>query len=106
MTIDEINIEKFEKEQLKLLIERLKDIDNYTGFKNGAYKYELGKYEANILLKQLSKQEKLIDEILSTRFFKNDCPSSISGEELDCCKDCQNDYKNCWLKYFEKEKGK
>jgi len=47
---EEEKIEEFDREQLKLLINKLKVINNFTGFHDGAFKYYLGKYEADILL--------------------------------------------------------
>lgn len=56
-------MKKFDKEQLNLLIERLKDINNYTGFKNGAFKYYLGKYEADILINRINELEEEINKL-------------------------------------------
>lgn len=77
----------------------------------------------NQLLKKENKQLKdLIDTILAFPFFKNECPLSVcfendSKEEYaqnifykdDYCENnCNDDYKDCWLKYFkelQKAKG-
>ena len=49
MNKEEIKIKEFDKEQLEILLNDLQDIDKFTGFKDGAFKYELGKYQANLL---------------------------------------------------------
>ena len=56
-------IKKFDKEQLELLLNDLQDIDKFTGFKDGAFKYELGKYQANLLVNCIKKQKEVIDKI-------------------------------------------
>ena len=49
MNKEEIKIKEFDKEQLEILLNDLQDIDKFTGFKDGAFKYELGTYFDNIL---------------------------------------------------------
>lgn len=61
--MDKEKIEKFDKEQLELLLNDLQDIDKFTGFKNGAFKYELGKYQANLLINCIKKQKEVINKI-------------------------------------------
>lgn len=56
-------IKKFDKEQLELLLNDLQDIDKFTGFKDGAFRYELGKYQANLLVNCIKKQKEVIDKI-------------------------------------------
>lgn len=56
-------IKKFDKEQLEILLNDLQDIDKFTGFKDGAFKYELGKYQANLLINCIKKQKEVIDRI-------------------------------------------
>lgn len=60
--MDKEKIEKFDKEQLELLLNDLQDIDKFTGFKNGAFKYELGKYQASLLVNCIKKQKEIIDK--------------------------------------------
>ena len=50
-------VENFEKEQLDKLISDLKDINQYTSFKNGAFIYDLGKYQGNLLTNYIEKIE-------------------------------------------------
>lgn len=62
--MDKEELEKFDKEQLDILLNDLQDIDKFTGFKNGAFKYELGKYQANLLINCIKKQKEVIDMFL------------------------------------------
>ena len=57
-------IEKFDKEQLDILLNDLQDIDKFTGFEDGAFKYELGKYQANLLINCIKKQKEVIDKAI------------------------------------------
>lgn len=86
MDKEEIKIKEFDKEQLELLLKDLQDIDKFTGFKDGAFKYELGKYQANLLVNCIKKQKEVID----------DCKEDISNlldiinkncNELKCTSD-------------------
>lgn len=61
--MDKEKIKKFDKEQLELLLNDLQDIDKFTGFKDGAFRYELGKYQANLLVNCIKKQKEVIDKI-------------------------------------------
>ena len=61
MNKEEIKIKEFDKEQVEILLNDLQDIDKFDGFKDGAFKYELGKYQANLLVNYIKKQEELID---------------------------------------------
>ena len=71
----------------------------------------------NQLLKKENKQLKdLIDTILNFSFFKEECPLNFSFEDNSkedkaqdvfyedeyCENACNDDYRKCWLKYFEK----
>ena len=58
-------IKEFDKEQLEILLNDLQDIDKFTGFKDGAFKYELGKYQANLLVNCIKKQKEVIDKVSS-----------------------------------------
>lgn len=48
-------IKEFDKEQLEILLNDLKDIHKFTGFKDGSFRYEMTKYQANILLAYIEK---------------------------------------------------
>ena len=56
-------IKEFDKQQLEILLNDLQDINKFTGFKDGAFKYELGKYQANLLVNCIKKQKEVIDKI-------------------------------------------
>ena len=58
-------IKEFDKQQLEILLNDLQDIDKYTGFKDGAFKYELGKYQANLLVNCIKKQKEVIDKAIN-----------------------------------------
>lgn len=50
-------IKEFDKEQLEILLNELKDIHKFTGFKDGSFRYELTKYQATILLDYIERLE-------------------------------------------------
>ena len=60
----EEKIKRFENEQLEILLNDLQDVDKFTAFKNGAFKYELGKYQANLLVNCIKKQKEVIDKAI------------------------------------------
>ena len=61
------------------------------------------------LKEKLNKSNKIIDEILNECFYIYDCPISRLEDEngkifkLCDCENCEENYKKCWLKYFETE---
>ena len=57
-------IKELDKQQLEILLNDLQDIDKFTGFKDGAFKYELGKYQANLLINCIKKQKEVIDKAI------------------------------------------
>ena len=57
-------IKEFDKQQLEILLNDLQDIDKFTGFKDGAFKYELGKYQANLLVNCIKKQKEVFDKAI------------------------------------------
>lgn len=60
---EEENIKQFDSEQLEIVLNDLQDIDKFTGFKDGAFKYELGRYQANLLVNQIKKYKEVIDTL-------------------------------------------
>ena len=61
---------------------------------------------------QIEEKDKIIDKLLSYENFEGDCPYSVYDFEVPLqdeimkicdCENCQDDYKKCWLKYFENE---
>ena len=57
-----MNEKEFEKQQLEQLISDLKDIDKYTSFKNGAFIYDLGKYQGSLLVNHINNLQSKIDK--------------------------------------------
>lgn len=80
-------------------------------------------WENQLLKKENQELKDLIDTILNFSFFKEECPlnfgfdnstnedksQSIFYEDEWCENNCNDNYKDCWLKYFKKlqelEKG-
>ena len=86
--IEEI-IKEFHRQQLEMLLDDLQDINKFTGFKDGAFKYELEKYQANLLVNCIKKQKEVIDKAIKfiedTYYSKNttDIDSIVvSGDKL------------------------
>ena len=78
--------------------------------------------ERNNLAQALDENKKLINTILNFSFFKEECPLNFSFEDNSkedkaqnifyndeyCENNCNDIYKDCWLKYFkelQKAKG-
>ena len=73
-------------------------------------------WENMLLKKENKKLKELIDTILNFSFFKEECPlnfgfenstnedksQSIFYEDEWCENNCNDNYKDCWLKYFKK----
>ena len=72
MNKEEIKIKEFDKQQLEILLNDLQDIDKFTGFKDGAFKYELGKYQANLLVGCIKKYKEVIDKATNELFILKD----------------------------------
>lgn len=52
---EEERIKEFEERELSQLISDLRDINTYTSFKNGAYIYDLGHYQGQLLLQEIER---------------------------------------------------
>ena len=59
-----MNEKEFEKQQLEQLLNDLKDIDKYTSFKNGAFIYDLGKYQGSLLVNHINYLQSKIDKAI------------------------------------------
>ena len=81
MNKKEIKIKEFDKEQLELLLKDLQDINKFNGFKDGAFKYELGKYQANLLVNCIKKYKEVIDKAIEYIESKNNGYCIKNGEE-------------------------
>ena len=68
------------------------------------------------LLKEIERLNNIINTMLDFNFFKEECPlnfgytekcdeekaQDIFYEDDYCEENCNDDYKKCWLKYFER----
>ena len=61
---EEEKIKQFEKEQLEILLNDLQDINKFTGFRDGSFKFELGKYQANLLVNCIKGYKEVIDKAI------------------------------------------
>lgn len=85
-----MNDKEFEKQQLEQLINDLKDIDKYTSFKNGAFIYDLGKYQGSLLVNHINNLQSKIDkanEILNRPQFEYDNIPCNYEEDIEELKD-------------------
>lgn len=77
--------------------------------------YEVLAPDADEIIKELDRLNNIIDTILEFNFFKEECPLNFGfGDEKEekaqdafyeddyCEENCNDIYKKCWLKYFEK----
>ena len=89
------------------IVERLKD--------SLEYEYNLSFYDRKHLLEEIYRLNNIIDTMLEFSFFKEECPLNFGfGDEKEekaqdvfyeddyCEENCNDIYKKCWLKYFEK----
>lgn len=58
-----MNTKEFEKQTLEQLLIDLKDIDNYKSFRKGAFVYDLGHYQGQLLLQEIERLNNKIDEL-------------------------------------------
>ena len=57
-----MNTKEFEKQTLEQLLIDLKDIDNYKSFRKGAFVYDLGHYQGQLLLQEIERLNNIINE--------------------------------------------
>lgn len=100
----------------KLIEEHKEETHPYKRYEFDSTSYTLLLIDINNLLKENKQLKDLIDTILNFSFFKEECPlnfgfenntnedksQSIFYEDEWCENNCNNNYKNCWLKYFKK----
>lgn len=60
---EEERIKEFEERELSQLISDLRDINTYTSFKNGAYIYDLGRYQGLLLVNEIERLNNIINEL-------------------------------------------
>ena len=77
--------------------------------------YEVLAPDADEIIEELERLNNIIDTMLEFSFFKEECPLNFGfGDEKEekaqdvfyeddyCEQNCNDIYKKCWLKYFEK----
>lgn len=103
---DELKIDKLQQEN-KILRENAENNDKVVDKVN---------WENQLLKKENKQLKDLIDTILNFSLFKEECPlnfgfenntnedksQSIFYENQWCENNCNDNYKDCWLKYFKK----
>lgn len=94
-----MNEEDYKKLRKDLGIDEYLELIQEDKNLNGGY-ISLAQY-MYLLEHQLEEKDKLINEILSYGWFDGDCPASITGENLNYCENCIDNYKQCWLDYFK-----
>lgn len=55
---------EFEKQTLEQLLNDIKDIDNYKSFRNGAFVYDLGYYQGQLILQEINRLNNKINEAI------------------------------------------
>jgi len=73
--------EEFDRQELEKLLDELKDIDNYTGFKDGAFVYYLGKYKGSLLVQEIERLRKIIN--IAVEELENIPVGANGGQILD-----------------------
>ena len=81
----------------------------------GNYCYSLPVETTKAVIKELERLNNIIDTMLEFSFFKEECPlnfgfgdkkeekaQDVFYEDDYCEENCNDIYKKCWLKYFEK----
>lgn len=104
--------------QLRFENEMLQQVVDTNGVPSEVYDYIDCTHRNTELLKENQELKDLIDTILNFSFFKEECPlnfgfknntnedksQSIFYEDEWCENNCNDNYKDCWLKYFKKLK--
>ena len=102
--------------QLRFENEMLQQVVDTNGVPSEVYDYIDCTHRNTELLKENQELKDLIDTILNFSFFKEECPlnfgfenntnedksQSIFYEDEWCENNCNDNYKDCWLKYFKK----
>ena len=102
--------------QLRFENEMLQQVVDTNGVPSEVYDYIDCTHRNTELLKENQELKDLIDTILNFSFFKEECPlnfgfgnntnedksQNIFYEDQWCENNCDDNYKDCWLKYFKK----
>ena len=97
----------------KELFECLKRLSKTNNLRDGI---DIRKEEANIIVKEIERLNNIINTMLEFNLFAEECPlnfgytercneekaQDVFYEDDYCEKTCNDDYKKCWLKYFER----
>ena len=91
----------------KAMLENVDKIDDVKFLQNELKEHLRKEFD---LQQQFEEKNKVIDEILNFQSFTDDCPCIEIYDYIkilnlcNCsfCK-CKDDYKKCWIKYFENE---
>ena len=59
-----MNTKEFEKQTLEQLLIDIKDIDNYKSFRKGAFVYDLGHYQGQLILQEINRLNNKIDKAI------------------------------------------
>lgn len=116
MNIETIN--KWLDEEYGCSYTRLEELHDFYFEKYCDLKQENQKLKIQISAREeeYRKSEELLNTILNFEFFKNECPLNLGFEKGTnedkaqdvfyedeyCENNCNDDYRKCWLKYFEK----
>jgi hypothetical protein len=55
---------EFNNNQLEQILNELRDIENYKGFKDGAWKYELGYYQGLLIVDKINQLQERINQAI------------------------------------------
>jgi hypothetical protein len=58
-----MNTKEFEKQTLEKLLIDLNDIDNYKSFRKGAFVYDLGHYQGQLLLEEINRLKDKVEQL-------------------------------------------
>jgi hypothetical protein len=81
---------EFEKQTLDQLLIDLKDIDNYKSFRKGAFVYDLGHYQGQLLLNEINRLNNIINKAIE--YINNKTTDEITGEDLGYSDNIEYEY--------------
>ena len=86
-----MNTKEFEKQTLEQLLIDLKDIDNYKSFRKGAFVYDLGHYQGQLLLQEIERLNNIIEEVRKMLYKRDKDDYDIYTANVLC--DIQSDFE-------------
>ena len=87
-----MNTKEFEKQTLEQLLIDLKDIDNYKSFRKGAFVYDLGHYQGQLLLQEIERLNNIINEAIG--FTNSHFKEMVADEEAQALLNILNKGEN------------